>query len=176
MKKKFSKTISYKIAIYGIVTLFLFTCSCSEISDKNKQQEVKNPIQKHLIIKKPGSSFGDTIIINTKSAVFYSPDSEQMVKIKEINEKNIFDMITHDCHYQMQNARTVLEKYWHQIRIIDVSKARYLLFVKENKSKIYIDLNDKNDICGLFLFDRKKDPVFTDMPNINTQLGFYFSQ
>jgi len=176
MKKKIPNIISYAIIIYGIITLSLFTCSCSEISKKNNQQEVKSPEKKHLIIKKPASSFNDTIIINTKSAVFYNPDSLQMEKIKEVNEKAIFDMITHDCHYQMQNARMVLKEYWPQVRIIETSKARYLLFVKADKSKICIDLNNKNDICGLFLFDRKKDPVLADMPNINTELGFYFSK
>ena len=97
-----------------------------------------------------------------------------MEKIKEVNEKDIFDMLTHDCHYQMQNASMVLKKYWPQLKIIEASKARYLLFIKINKSKIYIDLNDKNDICGLFLFDGKKDPVLVDMPNIDTELGFLF--
>lgn len=164
------------MAIYGIITLLLFACSCSEISKKNNQQEIKSSKKKHLNIKKPGSSFSDTIIINTKSAVFYNPDSLQMEKIKAVNEKEIFATITHDCYYQMQNARLVLKKYWPQIRIIETSKARYLLFAKTNKSKICIDLNNKNDICGLFLFDRKKDPVLADMPNINTVLGFYFSK
>jgi hypothetical protein len=99
-----------------------------------------------------------------------------MEKIKEVNEKVIFDMITHDCYYQIQNARVVLKKYWPRVRIIETSKARYLLFVKANKSNLCIDLNNKNDICGLFLFDRKKDPVLADMPNINTELGSYFSK
>ena len=160
----------------GITTLLLFNCSCSEISNKNIHEEVKSSEKNHLIIKKPGSSFSDTIIISTKSAVFYEPDSIQLEKIKAKNEKNIFDMITHDCHYQMQNARIVLKKYWPQIRIIENSKARYLLFVKADNNKICIDLNDKNDICGLFLFDSKKNPVLVDMPNIDTELGFYFSK
>jgi len=99
-----------------------------------------------------------------------------MEKIKSVNEKAIFDMITHDCHYQMQNARIELKKYWPQIHVVEVSMARYLLFVKANESKICIDLNNKNDICGLFLFDGKKDPVLVDMPNIDTELGFYFSK
>ncbi len=154
----------------------LFTSSCSEISRKNNQHEEKSTKTKPPIIKKPGSSFNDTIIINARSAVFYNPDSLQMEKIKAVNDKAIFDMITHDCHYQMQNARIVLKKYWPQIRVIETSKARYLLFMKLTDDKICIDLNNKNDICGLFLFDRKKDPVLVDMPNINTALGFYFSK
>ena len=53
---------------------------------------------------------------------------------------------------------------------------RYLLFIKANKNIKCIDLNDKNDICGLFLFDTKKDPALIDMPNIDTQLELYFSK
>ena len=85
-------------------------------------------------------------------------------------------MLTHDCHYQMQNARQVIKKYWPQVQIIETSKARYLLFVKEDKKQVFIDLNGKNDICGLYLFDGKKDPILADMPNIDTVLGFYFSK
>jgi hypothetical protein len=176
MKKKFSKIISYPILIYSVITILLFTSSCSDTSTKNNQHAEKSPKTKPPIIKKPGSDFKDTIIVNAKSAVFYGPDSLQMEKIKAVNEKAIFDMLTHDCHYQMQNARIELKKYWPQIHVVEVSKARYLLFVKTDESKICIDLDDKNDICGLFLFDRKKDPVLVDMPNIDTELGFYFSK
>lgn len=129
-----------------------------------------------LIIKKPGTNFNDTITIKANSAVFYSPDSMQMEKIKFVNEKAIFDMLTHNCHYQMENARMVIKKYWPQLKIIETSKSRYLLFKKTNETKVCIDLNDKNDICGLFLFDGEKDPVLVDMPNVDTQLGFYFSK
>jgi len=169
-------SISYSIPAYITIIIFLFISSCSEISKKNKQHEEKSTKTKPPIIKKPGSSFNDTIIINARSAVFYSPDSLQMKKIKVVNEKAIFDMLTHDCHYQMQNARIVIKKYWPQIHVVEASKARYLIFVKTDESKICIDLDNKNDICGLFLFDTKKNPVLVDMPNIDTELGFYFSK
>ena len=176
MKKNFPQLTSCPILIYGVITILLLTWSCSDMSKKNDQHAEESPKTKSPIIKKPASSFDDTIIIHARSAVFYNPDSLQMEKIKAVNEKAIFDMITHDCHYQMQNARIELKKYWPQIHVIEISKSRYLLFVKADESKICIDLNNKNDICGLFLFDGKKDPVLVDMPNIDTELGFYFSK
>jgi len=168
--------ISFRIAICSTIIFFLFNCSCSDVSEKNSPQQEKALQKKHLIIRKPGSSFNDTIIISANSAVFYHPDSLQMNKIKAVNEKNIFDMLTHNCHYQIENARMVIKKYWPQIKIIETSAVRYLLFEKRNKSEVCIDLNDKNDICGLFLFDGEKSPVLVDMPNIDTQLRFYFSK
>jgi hypothetical protein len=160
--------------IYTLIPLFLLICSCNGVNKEKSEQPETGKKTKSLIIKKPGSSFNDTLIIKNKSAVFYIADTLQMEKIKKINEKEIFDLLTHNCHYQMQNARQVIKKDWPQIKIIETSKYRFLLFQKANKDKKFIDLNDKNDICGLFLFDTKKDPVLVDMPNIDTQLRLYF--
>lgn len=176
MKKNVNSFVPGSLPIHVMIALFLFTFSCSVGYKKNTPQAEISPKTKSLIIKKPVSSFNDTIVIKANSAVFYSPDSMQMEKIKSVNEKTIFDMLTHNCHYQMENARIVIKKNWPRLKIIETSKFRYLLFEKTNKTKVCIDLNDKNDICGLFLFDGKKDPVLVDMPNIDTQLGFYFSK
>jgi len=159
-----------------MIPLMLMIYSCNNDNRKNVAQNETIAKPKSPIIKKPGSSFNDTLIIKTKSAVFYMPDSVQMGKIKTVNEKTIYDLLEHNCHFQMENAREVIKKYWPQIKIIETSKYRFLLFEKANKEKKCIDLNDKNDICGLFLFDRKKDPVLVDMPNIDTQLSLYFSR
>ena len=176
MKKNFKSFLPGSLSIRGMIILFLFIGSCSEGYKKNTPQAAISPKTKSLIIKKPVSSFNDTIVIKANSALFYSPDSMQMEKIKSVNQKVTFDLLTHNCHYQMENARIVIKKYWPQLKIIETSKSRYLLFEKTNKIKVCIDLNDKNDICGLFLFDGKKDPVLVDMPNVDTQLGFYFSK
>jgi hypothetical protein len=162
--------------IFVIGIFSLLACSYADTTQNNRQAEEKKAGAKPANIKKPASSFNDTIIIDSKSAVFYNPDSLQMEKIKAVNEKSIFTMIEHDCFYQMQNARVVIKKYWPQLKVIEISKSRYMLFVKADKSKVCIDLNNKNDICGIFLFDRKKDPELADMPNINTALGFYFEK
>ena len=176
MKKNNKSLLPFSLALYGMITLFLFTSSCSEGYKKNTQQAEVSSKTKSLIIKKPGTGFIDTIVIKANSAVFYRPDSIQMEKIKTVNEKATFDMLTHNCHYQMENALIVIKKYWPQIKIIETTKFRYLLFEKTDKSKVCIDLNDKNDICGLFLFDGKKNPALIDMPNIDTQLSLYFSK
>jgi hypothetical protein len=168
MKKNISA-----FTIYAMTAIFLLTGSCNQVNTRKMATEKKN---KSVIIKKPGSDYNDTLIIKSKSAVFYIPDTLQMGKIKMVNKKEIFDLLTHNCRYQMQNAREVIKKDWPQIKIIETSTYRFLLFEKANTNKKCIDLNDKNDICGLFLFDRKKDPVLVDMPNIDTQLRLYFSK
>jgi hypothetical protein len=160
----------------GWLVAIVFIVSCSPSPEKNNQQVVKDQVVKHPNIRKPSSSYDDTIIINRPSAIFYNPDSGQLKKIKSLNEKMVYETITHDCYYQMQNARNVIRQYWPKVQLVEVIKARYLEFVKADNSKTYIDLNAKNDICGLFLFDPKKDPELVDMPNIDTALGFYFEK
>ena len=167
---------SSSAAALGVMVMIMLSSSCSQSYEKNKQQVANDKVSKSAVIKKPPSSFDDTVIINSPSAVFYNPDSLQMTKIKSVNQTNVYATITHDCFYQMQNARNVITQYWPRIRVVDVIKARYLLFVKKDMSKIYVDLNAKNDICGLFLFDPIKDPELADMPNIDTFLGFYFGK
>jgi len=160
--------------VIGLVAIIILNGSCSQAPENNKPKEKKNEVSKHQIIKKPPSSFSDTVVVDRASAVFYNPDSLQMEKIKSVNEERDYATITHDCFYQMQNARKVIRQHWPQIRIVEVNKARYLQFVKKDKSKTVIDLNTKNNICGLFLFDPKKDPESVDMPNVDTFLGCYF--
>ncbi len=152
----------------------LINISCSD--SPRQTSPSPHPNENKIIIKKPPSSFSDTLKISSPTAVFYNPDSLQLQKIKEITPKNNYETDVHTCFYLMRNARIVLKKYWPQIHIIETSANRYLLFIKTDKKKTCIDLNNKGDMCGLFLFDGKKEPELADMMNIDTALGFYFSK
>ena len=155
------------------VFFFVAISGCTRESGKRTNEIKENPVR---IIAKPPSSFEDTLTISTASGVFYDSDSLQLEKIRLLNKEMVYQSMVHDCFFQIKNAKTVIKQYWPLLKIIDISKARYLLFIKNDKSKIYIDLNTKNDMCGLFLFDGKKDPVLVDMTNVNTALGDYFSK
>lgn len=170
----YNRIIHY-VTLFMVMVLF-FACSDSGTSKKNNPQEEPKPVTTEVIYKKPPSSFGDTLIIKGKSAVFYNPDSLQREKIKEITLKNDYESDEHNCFYLMRNARIVLKKYWPRIHIIETSANRFLLFVKADKTNTCIDLNSKGDMCGMFLFDGKKEPELADMMNMDTALGFYFAK
>ena len=99
-----------------------------------------------------------------------------MEKIKQVNEKMIFESLTHDCYYQMKNARQVVEKNWPHLSIRLASKNRWLVFRKIHGEQLIIDLNKINDICGIYLFDPAKDPERIVMTKIDSELGFYFKR
>lgn len=128
------------------------------------------------VATKPVSSYPDTLVIETVAAVFYHPDSLQLRKAEALAGKDLHETAMHEYFYQMRNARIVIKKTHPGIRIIDANHVRYLLFRKKRAPAVLVDLDTKNDLCGLFLFDQKQDPHFSDMMNIDTELYRYFSK
>ena len=152
-----------------ICFLFFGIPGCREDQKKNKIS-----IEKENKSKSP-SSFTDTLKINSRSAVFYYPDSIQLEKIKAITEKSIFDGSMHEYFYQVRYAHIALEKHWPEIKIIEAKNIRWLQFVKDDETNEYIDLDTKNDAYGLFVFDPGKSPAQLELTNAESEIGFYFS-
>ena len=176
MNKNFQQTGIAGLIIVLLALQHLLACSGESNSRKKEPGKENKPEASPGVYKKPQSGYNDTLIIDNRSAVFFSPDSLQLERIKVIRKKNDFETEEHYCIYLMKNALILLKKRWPQIHIIETSTARYLLFIKPDKSKQCFDLNSKGDMCGIFLFDMKKDPAFIDMMNLDTELAFYFSK
>jgi hypothetical protein len=148
---------------------FVGIFSCREDQKKNKISSEKESKSK------PPSSFTDTLKINSRSAVFYYPDSIQLEKIKAITEKSIFDGSMHEYFYQVKSVHDALKKYWPTIKIVEAKNVRYLQFVKKDQTNEFIDLDTKNDAQGLFVFDPAKSPIQLELTNAESEIGFYFS-
>jgi hypothetical protein len=132
--------------------------------------------QKAVQITKPSSSYADTLVIRESAAVFYLPDSLQLLRYKAIATPRDFESDTHNSFYQMRNARMVIKQYWPRLQVMETTQARYLLFIKKDNQKVLIDLDKQGDMWGIFLFDGKKDPELADMMNIDSFMGFYFQK
>jgi hypothetical protein len=157
----------------GLFFVALLLLACTHSSDNKKM--VNDKPEGNKLTSKPPSSYQDTLKIDVPVALFYSPDTVQLQKIKKITEDRVFESQIHEYFYQMRNARIVLKKSWPSITIIDAKNVRYLLFNKENNVSVCIDLN-KYDPFGIFLFNTKKDPHPPDMMNIESELSFYFAK
>lgn len=165
------------MACFGFLSGMLVLISCTDHKNAVAAAELKpKPDSGPATLKKPGSSNADTLVIRESAAIFYNPDAIQLEKIKTINQERVYKSLVHECFYQMRNARIVLKEFWSRIKIIETSGARYLQFVKRDNTTRVIDLDTKNDIGGIFLFNREKDPLMIDMMNIDTELNFYFSR
>jgi hypothetical protein len=158
-----------------VISILSLAASCS--SNPVQQHEEKNTSSSsQQVHTKPPSDFRDTMQIDFPAAVFYHPDSLQLEKIKGLTDSAIFDATMHEYFFQMRNARISIKRDWPQLKIVEARNIRFLLFRSEANDSTFIDLNTKNDSHGLFLFQPGKKPHFTDMMNIDSELGFYFKK
>ncbi len=169
---KIKSVMKFLIAFFLFVILNLY---CSD-SPRQTGQHQKKAENNDTLKAKPPSSYSDTIKISSAAAVFYTPDSLQLEKIKGVTEPMIFESAMHDCFYQMRNSRIILKQYYAHVKIIEAKNARYLRFDKSDNRKEYVDLNSQNDPCGIIIFDGQKTPRLVDMTNLETELGFYFAK
>lgn len=156
--------------LFLVAITFTIACKYGKKPNPGKSSPTGN------LTTKPPSNFPDTLTITETAAVFYSPDSIQLEKIKAVTDTNIFKSSMHEYFYQMRNARIVLKKNLPEIKIVDARNIRYLLFMYNDNKTDYIDLDSKNDAYGLILFNRQKPPLISDMANIESEAGLYFSK
>jgi hypothetical protein len=124
--------------------------------------------------RKPSGSYNDTLEVSKTSAVFFNADSAQLAKIRARMRPRDFDANMHEYAALLRYAHSAIKNEMPQLVIIEAVRTRYLLFIKADGSKTGIDLDSRPDPYGLFLFDPRKEPDYTDMANIGTELGFYF--
>lgn len=170
---KNSISICIKVAC---TTWVMFILACNHSGSK-KTDTFSGVIKtQSKIITKPISSYPDTLIIKFPAAVFFHPDSLQLLKIKAQTDSMVFEGSIHEFFYQMRNARMVIKETLPGLSIIESKNYRYILFIKKDNTGEYIDLNTKNDAYGLLVFNGKKSPLFVDMTNIETAISFYFKE
>jgi hypothetical protein len=167
------KSVSYIFAVLVLAWQLLAVTACNNKDYKNaEKRSVTTEVNKNFK-PKPTATYADTLIINFSAAVFYHPDSLQLLKIKAQTDSMVFDGAMHEFFYQMRNARMVIQKTWLHLKITEAKNYRYLLFITEDNKKYCIDLDTKNDAYGLLVFNRKKLPLTVDMMNIETEVSFY---
>jgi len=171
-EKKVIPNRHYGIGIYILVMIMSISCNNSPDDEPAVSSKSNSKVGVH---QKPPSSFSDTIVVDFPAAIFYNPDSLQLAKIKSISDTAVFESMEHDCFYQIRYSRRSLQQNWPGIKIIEIKNARYILFLLPEGKKECIDLDTQNDPCGILIFDSKKAPHLADMTNIDSELGFYFS-
>jgi hypothetical protein len=167
--------ILYSFSFLAIASTVMLSSSCYTNSS-NKAIAVSTPQTPRVNgTKKAASIYQDTLIISTPAAVFYHPDSLQLIKIKAQTDSLFYEGAMHEYFFQMKNAHIAIKKNWPWLTIMECKNYRHLAFIKKNGTREYIDLDAKNDPYGLFVFDGKKPPLFADMTNLETAISFYFS-
>ena len=158
------------------VSVVLIQNACINQNEEKKEDKPDVKKESSPVYKKPSSNYRDSLHINSPAAVFYHPDSLQLLRIKATMDSTVYDATMHEFFYQMRNARIVIKKNKPGLKIIEAKNCRYLVFHKKDGTAEFIDLDTKNDAYGLFLFNLNKSPLLVDIMNIDTALSFYFEE
>lgn len=123
---------------------------------------------------KPTSSNADTLWVKKPAAIFFQPDSLQMLAIRSNMDTTVYKSQVHELFYQMRNARLVMREFYPAISIIETNQHRYISCWIDATHLTVIDLNQLHDISGIILFDGRHPTKVSDMMNIETELGEKF--
>ena len=135
----------------------------TQATDTTQQSETK--IKKAVITS-------DTLTIDTKSAVFFQPDSLQIKKrMQEVGEKD-FRAGMDDYIYSINTSAEYLEKQG--LTVVDAKGKKILKFITEDKKFHLIKLDTLQELWGMYLFDPTKKPYYADMTMIEDDYKNYF--
>lgn len=124
----------------------------------------------------PDAAQADSLVVDSAEVIFFSQDSLRLASSKAVLAERQFKSLMHDCAFETKYARSVIQRDRPALPVVDISANRWLVFRKKDGGRKTIDLNTIKDLCGVFLFDGVKDPIRADMPNIASQLWFYFGE
>ena len=120
------------------------------------------------------SSKSDTLTIDAKSAVYFQPDSLQIVeRMKKVGEEN-FRAGMGDYIYSINISVEYLETQ--KLPVFDAFGKKYLKFVGSDKQSVIIKLDTLEDLWGIYLFDPKQKPYYADINMMEEEYAKYFGQ
>ena len=155
--------------------LFLTLVSCSNKIEKKDKANLQQPAFESLSKVKDTLArvdHSDTLNINRKAAVFYSPDSIQIAKRKkEIGEDNFY-VGADDYLYYLHTSYDFLDSV--KLPIFDAKDKKYLRFILDNKSQTIIRLDTLPELWGIYFFSPGKKEKLVDMLDISEEYNNYF--
>jgi len=114
----------------------------------------------------------DTLIVKTKSAVVYSPDSLRLEKeIKKAGREN-FQIGYDDYAYYINEASTFLQGKG--IRV-DTTTKKWIAFQSTNGTHRLIKTDTPEGLFGIFLFDGISEPGNMDIIQAELEYNIYFN-
>lgn len=157
--------------------LLVLSIACAK-GPKPKTAEVEQKEVTSVVL--PNQQASESEIRNQKpmqvkgmSAVFYSPDSIEIEKLKsKVGEDNFYQIVD-DNNYYNSEAMKELEK--NGIKVV-VTDNRYIEFLKDDGRTSLIDKVSLEEKWGVILFDGKKEPLSVSPVDIASDIKKYFDK
>lgn len=164
-----SSGIKLKIWICA-ASLILFSCKADESQTSGKEVQVvvtKEPF------KKLKGLYEDTLNITLPAAVFFYPDTLQWQGFFAY-DSSVAGSVAHEFENMMHVSHQSLIQFWPKVNVYECRQAKYLRIQNALQTDTMINLDTINDLWGLILFEKGKQPIPADMMNIDTVLEDYF--
>ncbi len=124
--------------------------------------------------KKSNTINRDTLIVNTKAAIFFIQDSTQIELRKKNTNEDDFYVVADDAMYYLSLAREFVDTI--KLNKIELSNEKYIQFVELNKNQTLIKTDTLKPLCGVYFFEPSKKPYLIDLANPKEEYRNYFKQ
>lgn len=124
------------------------------------------------IVSDPSPLTTDTLIVTSKAAVFYQPNSVQIEKrMKEVGEED-FRMGMDDYLFYMNESWTYLKQQG--MPVVDVKDKKFIKFISANNTIRLVQLDTVPELWGVYFFDPARSPHHADMTNVDEEYKAYY--
>lgn len=172
-KNKLTILIWMKFSRLILLALIFYSCNSDTVQKPTNHEN--SPLAKEIDINASASSTdSNVLIINTKTAVFYEPDSIQIEKRKSQGNEEDFYAGADDYLWYMNESFNYLDSV--QLPITNVREKRILKFVNVDGESTIINLDTLSDLWGVYFFDGQKSPMEADILDIGSDYNKYFNK
>ncbi len=120
----------------------------------------------------PGRPGHDTLLVQTKAAVYYYPTAKRAdIRKKKIGEKS-FKIAADDFVSGFKEIAKSLEK--DSVPSIEARNKNFLIFVQHDGSRTVVNLDSLREIWGVYLFTPEKQPKPLDMMDFTMDIKNYY--
>ena len=165
---------------YISVVLALFTLiSCNQTV--NQKEENLNSIttisEKKVSTKKINNTKSskngiDTVVIKNQTAIIIEPTDKQIEKRKrEIGEEDFYIGADDYMWYLNESTETFRKN---KLNVLSIKNGKIIKFEMENGNNAILELNGKDELWQIYLFDPKLKPKKIDMTDSENEYKTYF--
>ena len=165
---------------YKSISLALFTLiSCNQmVNNKEENLNTKTTIsEKKVENKKIGNTETsknkiDTIVIKNQTAIIIEPTDKQIEKRKkEVGEEDFYIGADDYMWYLNESTETFRKN---KLNVLSIKNGKIIKFEMENGNNAILELNGKDELWQIYLFDPKLKPKKIDMTASENEYKTYF--
>jgi hypothetical protein len=153
--------------------IFLLCCICFISCKSDRDTTTKRQDSSRTQIPEPQKkNSSDTLIISSKTAVVYEPDTIRIQQAKASGgEENFYIGADDYAFYINESANYLMGK---GVTVINSKEKKFLKFISSTEPAELIKLDTLSELWGIYLFDPHKKPRLIDITSIEEEYRNYY--